>query len=107
MYITVNNHKWELLFVNPNDERLVRSDGAYTLGVTDNISKTVVINNRLSEYMTTKVLSHELTHVYSFEYDYKMDMKTEEIVADFISLYGKSIVFMTSDIMEIIRRIAV
>ena len=31
----INGILWNLIFVNPNDERLIRSDGLYSLAVTD------------------------------------------------------------------------
>ena len=82
----------------------MRSDGSITLGMTDNNVKTVFVNNRLNDYMTDKVICHELTHVFAFEFDYYMDIKTEEIVADFMSLYGRDIVYLLDDLMAIVLR---
>jgi hypothetical protein len=80
------------------------SIGTYTLGVTDNNVKTVFIANNLSEYMTDKVLAHELTHVHSMEYNYYMPIEVEEVVADFISLFGRDIVVLANDIMNNLLR---
>ena len=104
MIFTVNGNNWILQYVRPNSEELCRSDGVYTLGVTDNTTKTVTIADNLSDRMTDKVLCHELTHVYSFENGCHMDMHTEEIVADFLSLYGRDIVYMADDLMKIFPR---
>lgn len=84
----------------------MRSDGSITLGMTDNNVKTVFVNNRLNDYMTDKVICHELTHVFAFEFDYYMDIKTEEIVADFMSLYGRNIILLLDDLIKVLRRIA-
>jgi hypothetical protein len=103
----VNNTTWNLIFVNPRSEHLRTSKGAYTLGVTDDTLKTVFIADNLSEYMTNKVLCHEITHVYAFEFNYYMPIEVEEIVADFMSLYGRDIITLADDIMSnLIRRIA-
>lgn len=104
MVFTITGENWILQFVRPNSEELRRSDGVYTLGVTDNTTKTVTIADNLSDRMTDKVLCHELTHVYSFENGCHMDMHTEEIVADFLSLYGRDIVYMADDLMKIFPR---
>jgi hypothetical protein len=80
------------------------SIGTHTLGVTDNNVKTVFIANNLSEYMTDKVLAHELTHVHSMEYNYYMPIEVEEVVADFISLFGRDIVVLANDIMNNLLR---
>ena len=104
MKFTVNNQEWELRFVNPNNKNLMRSDGSITLGMTDCNTKTVYINNRLNNYMTDKVLCHELTHVYAFSFDYFIDIQTEEIVADFLSLFGRDIIYLLDDIIKILKK---
>lgn len=106
MTFIVNNQEWKLRFVKPNSKELMRSDGSITLGMTDNNVKTVFVNNRLNDYMTDKVICHELTHVFAFEFDYYMDIKTEEIVADFMSLYGRNIILLLDDLIKVLRRIA-
>lgn len=68
--------------------------------MTDNQKKTVFIADSLSEYMFIKVLCHELTHVFSFSYDLTLDIETEEIIADFMSLYGRDIIYLADDIMH-------
>lgn len=106
MTFIVNNQEWRLLFVKPNSKELMRSDGSITLGMTDNNVKTVFVNNRLNDYMTDKVICHELTHVFAFEFDYYMDIETEEIVADFMSLYSRNIILLLDDLIKVLRRIA-
>lgn len=106
MKFTVNNQEWNLVFVKPNSRNLMRSDGSITIGMTDNNTKSVYINNRLNGYMTDKVICHELTHVFAFEFDYYMDIETEEIVADFMSLYGRKIVYILDDLIKIIEKIS-
>lgn len=107
MTFTVNNHIWKLQFVRPSSKNLRRSDGSWTFGTTDNSVKTVFILDGMSEYMTDKVLCHELTHVFSFENNCYITLKTEEIIADFMSLYGRSIIYLADDLMKnILRRIA-
>lgn len=107
MQFVVNNTTWNLIFVNPKSEHLRTSIGAYTLGVTDNNIKSVFIADNLSDYMTDKVLAHEITHVYAFEFEYYMPIEVEEIVADFISLFGRDIIVLANDIMKnVIRSVA-
>lgn len=106
MEFIVNNHIWQLVFVNPSNINLMRSNNTYTLGMTDNNIKTVFINNRLNDYMTDKVLCHELTHVFAFEFDYYMDIDTEEIVADFMSLYGRNIINLLDDLIKVLKKVA-
>ena len=104
MKFTVNNQEWNLVFVKPNSKNLMRSDGSITIGMTDNNTKSVYINDRLNDYMTDKVICHELTHVFAFEFDYYMDIETEEIVADFMSLYGRKIVYLLDDLIAVLKK---
>ncbi len=107
MTFEVNGNTWTIVYCNPSSDNLRRSDGNITLGVCDNSKKCIFLNNRLNEYMTDKVLCHELTHVFCFEYDYSMDIQTEEIVADFMSLFGRDIIYLADSIMNVLaRRIA-
>lgn len=107
MNFMVNGHAWVLQFARPSSENLRRSDGSWTFGTTDNSVKTVFILDGMSEYMTDKVLCHELTHVFSFENNCYIPIETEEIIADFMSLYGRSIIYLADDLMRsVLRRIA-
>lgn len=102
----VNGIKWNLSLVEPYSTNLLRSDNTITLGVTDNNDKTVYINNRLSERMFDKVLSHELCHVASFSYGLHIDIQTEEIIADFLSTYGREIFDIADDLLRRFVRVA-
>lgn len=92
--------------MDPSDSELQRSDGSYTLGVTDRNTRCVYLNNRLYGYMLDKVLCHEVCHVYFFEYGYDLDIETEELLCDFVATYGRDI-FKTADaLLGIVNRIA-
>ena len=88
----VNGVRWHIAYEMPNSPNLMRSDGVYTLGVADNNVKTIFLNNRLNGSMLDRVLCHELTHVYSFENDLDIPIEVEEIIAYFMSLYGREII---------------
>ena len=88
----INNVEWNILYVNPNSECLMRSDGTIALGVTDWSTRIVYLSNALSGSLLERVLSHELVHCALFSYDCQIPIDVEEIVADFLSLYGKEVV---------------
>ena len=96
----VNGKAWNIDFVEPLNRNLMRSDNVYTLGVTDNSLKTIFLSNKLYGKMLDKVLCHELVHVYYFENNCEIDIQTEEIIADFMSLYGRDIIYLADDIMN-------
>lgn len=102
MVFFINGNLWKLKFVKSSSKNLIRSDGTRTFGVTDNNVKIVFMADNMSEHMEDKVLCHELTHVHAMEYDYYMPIEVEEIVADFMSLYGRSIIYLADELMNYI-----
>lgn len=104
MKFTVNNQEWNLVFVKPNSSDLMRSNGSITIGMTDNNTKSVYINNRLNNYMTDKVLAHELCHVFCFSYDIYMPIEQEEYLADWISRYGRELVYLLDELMQTLKK---
>lgn len=104
MEFFVNGNIWLLKFVNPLSNDLLRSDMSRTCGVTDNSVKTIFIADNMDDYMTDKVLVHELSHVHAMEYNYSIPIEVEEIVCDFLSLYGRKIIYQADDIMSKIMR---
>lgn len=100
---TVNGFVWGLQFVSPHSLFLRRSDGVYTLGCTDNNIKTVFISNNLTDYMTEKVLCHELTHVICFSYGILIDLDTEEWLCNFVADHGKEIFEILENLLFIVK----
>lgn len=96
----INNIEWIIEYVAPNSPVFRLKNGTYTIGLTDNATKTVYINNRLSDYMKRKVLTHEITHCICFSYGIYMPIETEELLADFISLYGLEIITLVDDVLQ-------
>lgn len=107
MTFIVNSNVWQLEFVRPSSKHLLRSDLTRTIGVSDNNLKTVFIADNLSDYMIDRVLCHELVHVFSFENDCSYDIETEEVIANFLSLFGRDIIYLADELMgSILRKIA-
>ena len=99
MDLRINNIGWKIVEVPSNFSELQRSDNVFVLGVTDANMHRVYIANNLSDALYTKVLTHELCHVFCFSYDLCMDIKTEEIVADFVATYGRDIIDIADNIL--------
>lgn len=92
MRIKINNRYWNIIEVNANSNYLVRSDNIYTLGVTDDNTSCIYINNMLSDDMRTKVVSHETVHAVCFSYGISIPIDTEELIADFVATYGREVI---------------
>ena len=102
----VNGIEWNLSLVEPCSDNLKRSDNTLALGVTDNNTKAIYINNRVSDAMFDKILCHELCHVASFAYNLHIDIQTEEIIADFLSTYGREIFDIADDLLRRLMKVA-
>lgn len=98
MRFYINGHEWMLHFVSKNDFHLVKEDGTITLGMTNRDTKTVYVSDALNDFMTHKVISHELVHVACLEYGYTVSRETEELIADFLATYGREILNVADEI---------
>ena len=47
MIFEINGVEWHVEFVAPGSNLLRRSDGSLSVGVTDNLTRTVYINRRI------------------------------------------------------------
>ena len=101
--ININGEEWRVALVPPLDPVLMRSDKTYTLGVCDDILKTIFINNSLNQKNIWKVLCHELTHAAMFSYNVELSTEQEELLADLIATYGQEIVHMTNLVFKRIK----
>lgn len=100
---TINNQTWHIQFVSANNPILQRSDGSWTVAVTDNTTKTIYIANTVSGSFFNKVLTHEIVHCYCLSYDIEFTLRDEEICADLIATYGYEILQLTDKICKRIK----
>jgi hypothetical protein len=94
----INGETWHLVFVSPGHSHLTRSDGTVTVGVCDNITKTIYLDRTLDKSSARKVLAHEITHAAMFSYNIKLCTCQEEMVAILIDTYGQEIISLTNKI---------
>ena len=92
----INGEEWRVLLVSPDHPSLIRSDGSYTIGVCDDNTKTIYINESLNDEYLKKVLCHEITHAAMFSYNVELNIEQEELLADLIVTYGQEIIHMTN-----------
>ena len=88
---TINNEMWNLVKVSRYSDMLQRSEGSRTVGMTDRDTKTIYLADDLRGRFLGRVLCHELCHAFCLSYDVYMDIDTEEIVADFLTTYGREV----------------
>lgn len=87
----INGIRWQLIIVPANSPYLMKSDGAYTIGVTDGNLHVVFISEGLSGEFLRRVITHEITHTIMFSYNIYMDIYCEEIMCNVVELHLKEI----------------
>ena len=88
----INGIAWKVLFVPGSSTELLRSDGSRTVGMTSWVTRTIYLAQELRGAFLEKVLCHELCHVFCFSYGIMIDIRQEEFLADWISLYGRDVI---------------
>jgi hypothetical protein len=96
----INGKMWIVRAVDAKNRHLTRSDGEYVLGACDNAEKTIWVRDDLTGRMLDKVLLHEITHAFCFEYHVTFDIDTEEIICDYIATYARNIINTTDKIFK-------
>lgn len=99
----VNNNIWRIKDVSPNDPNLMRNNGTFSLGVCDNNQKCIFINRNVDNYRYKHILTHELVHVFAFEYGLKIPIDLEEEVCNFVASYGRNIIEIADMLLHEIK----
>lgn len=99
----INHRQWKIVFVPPHHSMLMRSDGIFTIGVCDNLKRTIFINENLRGNFLKKVLCHEIAHAAMFSYNIILDIKEEEQFCDLIANYGNEIISTTNRVFKKLR----
>lgn len=103
MDFVINGFRWEIVFVNPRNRKLRRSDASLTVGVTDFEDGCVYLSSALRGAFLEKVLCHELTHAFCFSHNIHIPLEQEEFMADFISVHGKDLIFLLDNLMNSLK----
>ena len=101
----INNVYWKLAFVAPHFPLLQRTNGEFTIGACDNLTRTIYINELLQGDLLKKVLCHEIVHAAMFSYNVDLTIEQEQLVADLISTYVEEIIYITNKIFNKLRNI--
>lgn len=96
----INNLSWSISFVSPHSKLLQRSNGSYTVGMTDLNTHTIYISNSIKGEFLGKVIRHELCHAYCVSFGIYLPIQYEEILCDALATYGSSIIDMSKCICD-------
>lgn len=106
MTFIVNNIRWKTVFVPTDSFLLRRSDGSYTIGVTDRNTHCVYLSDILQGSKLRKVFTHETCHVICMSYDIHLPIEQEEFLCDFVATYGDEIFNIVNIMFEMLKEVA-
>lgn len=97
-----NGVVWQIRYVSAGSKYLRREDGTITIGMTDGLTHTIYLANNLHGRLLEKVLTHELCHVICFSYGLDLDDRLEEKIAQWVANYGKEVVYLLEDLLDLV-----
>ena len=86
------------MLVSPRHPYLRRSDGSFAIGMCDDITKTIYLDDTLDTELMHKVLTHEVAHAAMFSYNVNLSPCQEEVVAILIDTFGHEIIATANQI---------
>lgn len=60
MHFYINGIEWSVVFANSNNDHFQRSNGTYSVGVTDRGEKKIYLSDKLQGPFLRKVFTHEV-----------------------------------------------
>lgn len=103
---TINGITWEIYRVPAFSKYLQRSDGSYTIGMTDGNTNTIYICDKLNGSKLRHVVCHEVVHSFCFSYDISFPIEFEERLCNFVADYGEEIIWLVDDLLAILKAVA-
>lgn len=103
---TMNGIDWSVRFVNPQSDKLRRSDGSLTCGVCDFSDRRIYLSDMLQGGFLRKVFIHEVCHSAVFSYEISMSVEQEEFLCDFVATFGDEIFEVVDSLFMALRSIA-
>ena len=105
----MNGLHWNVLWTNPTDPILIDRTNVLTVAVTDPVTMTIYLSNRLYGSFLNKVLIHELSHCVMYSYHLideihrmcrkKYWIEMEEFCANLLANYGNQVFGLTYSIL--------
>ena len=78
----------------------MRSDGSFTIGMTDGNARKIYIFDGLNAEKLEQVLSHEICHAICFSYDIFLPIEQEEFLCEFVSKHGREVFYLLDDFLQ-------
>ena len=105
----MNGYRWQVIFVDPEDSRLMDRTETQRVATTDPNTLCIYLSDELEEPFLRTVLAHELSHCVMFSYGLLHDIhmmvdprywiRAEEWICNFLANYGERIFSLTNEIL--------
>lgn len=102
--MTINGIPWSIRTAPLSSPLLHRADGSATIGMTDGRTHCIYLAEGLRGPLLERVLAHELVHAFMFSHNIKIDLDTEEFMADWVSLYGRDLIYKLDEILQAAKK---
>lgn len=99
MCFKINGLKWEVQFVDEDNESLTYN-GEENLGVTYFGDLEIFLSNNMSDELCEQTVAHELAHAFLFSYGIHLPADDQEAVCDFVGAYFSKIYKLTNRIIK-------
>jgi len=97
--VKIKRLNWEVHAEDPKTSR-EKDFEVGDCGDTLFIKKKIYINSTMEDDLVYETIKHELVHAYLFSYGMGQIKFDEEVVCDFVSTYGDSIIKDSKDLFE-------
>lgn len=96
----INGLFWRIKYVPWYSNKLMRSDGSRTVGMTDGNTNTVYLADNLDADFLEDVLCHELCHCVCFSYNINIPIDEEERLCNFMKDHGREVIYLLDDLLQ-------
>lgn len=106
MRFFIRNHLWIVFDVPRNYIKLKKQNGSYVLGATYCDERAIYMNRDLSSFKYERVLAHEITHAFIYEYGINIEREEEEKIANLFAEHGREMIAIVDNILMQIMEVA-
>ena len=105
MHFWINNHLWCVVDVPANHPKL-RDGFRYVLGCCYTHDKEIYVNRELPQWKYERVVAHEITHAFIYEYGIVLPKEQEEMIANLFAEHGREMIAIVDNILQQILEVA-
>ena len=94
----INGQNYKVFFVNSDDEKLYLE--GQRIGKSYLLDGEIYIDKTLNDYYMKKVLIHEVTHAFLYNYGFSQVQFDKEVICDFLEYHAENIINQVEEILQ-------